>query len=265
MTDPNLENVFDFSGFFYESVVSDMEDSIKAIIVVGSLATKSYLPEVSDIDQITILKDSTTPEAPERVLQHIYDTMESFGRSVNLSTVVYRLSDLKRPRRTDHEYTPETKHLLSIPEELLRIHDHGKVIYGKKEIILELPKPAMEEITDCKKLVRKWDRKIRKTHPEIERMVKNPTVKIAVQSILSNAIWHYYYTTGRTCFNKHQIAHKLKEKVPGYIFQDVVELATKIRMNGFRDISDRNENLLIKGYHNLLQWGKDHPVNAVPI
>lgn len=47
---------------YIEFVTSDMEDSIEAIILVGSLVTKSYVPGSSDIDQITILKDSAPPQ-----------------------------------------------------------------------------------------------------------------------------------------------------------------------------------------------------------
>jgi len=250
---------------YIEFVTSDREDSIEAIILVGSLVTKSYVPGPSDIDQITILKDLAPIEALKRVLQHINQAMEFFDRSVNLSTVIYHHSDLKRPWKTDYEFTRETKHLLTIPEELLRIHDHGEVIYGEKDIIFHLPKPTMKEITAYHNLMRKWNKKIIEAHPEIEKVVKNPTVRIAVQSILSKATWHYYYATGHTCFNKHEIAHRLKKELPGYIFQNEVELATKIRTAEFKGISKKDTDLLISGYHHLFRWCKGHPVNALPI
>jgi len=90
-------------------------------------------------------------------------------------------------------------------------------------------------------------------------------LRIVVQIILSSAIWHYYYATGRTCFNKHQIALCLRSKVPNYRFQEGVELATWIRKSGFEDIFGETLESLNRWCKRFRQWRKAEPVHSVPL
>jgi hypothetical protein len=251
---------------YVESVTADVGGSIEAILLVGSLATGSYVPGPGDIDQITILHSSTSPEIEQKVLQHIDDSMAVFGRAIHFSTVVYRRSDLERPWRNEWDYRRETKHLVCVPEELLRIHDHGQILDGPPFEISQLPKPTREEIITYHERWRRWNQAVVGLQPEIWCPEEGSTpLRIVVQTILSSAIWHYYYATGRTCFNKHQIALCLRNEVPHYRLLEGVELATRIRTSGFEGISGEMLESLHRWYHCLRRWNEAQPVGFVPL
>lgn len=234
---------------YVQSVTADIGDFIEAIILVGSLATGSYVPGPSDIDQITILRDSASEESESKVFEYIEIAKSEFGGNINLAPVVYRSSNLQRPWQSEWDYRRETKHLVCVPEELLRIHDHGQILYGAQFEISQLLKPTMEEMRAYHKRWRIWGSEFAKRHPEFQGLQSPVSPRIAVQIILSRAIFHYYYATGRTCFNKHQIASRLRAEVPGYQFQEGVELATRVRTSGFEDISDET-------LESLNRWSK---------
>lgn len=177
---------------YVQFVTSDIGDSIEAILLVGSLATGSYVPGPSDIDQITILRDCVSEESESRVIECIEATKSKFG---------------------------------------------------------QLLKPTMEEMRAYHKRWRMWGSEFAKRHPEFQGLQSPVSPRIAVQIILSRAIFHYYYATGRTCFNKHQIASRLRAEVPNYQFQEGVELATRVRTSSFENISDET-------LESLNRWSK---------
>lgn len=246
---------------YVEHVLADLGESVSAILLTGSLATDSYIPGPGDIDQITILKDSATEWTENRVLEHISKTMSAFGRAINMATVVYRRHDLERPWMTEWDLQPETKHLVTVPEELLRIHDHAVVMYSHRFSLSALPLPTMDEMLDYARRWRSWNEACLQHHPLPDPM----PVRLMVQTVLSSAIWHYYFATGRTCFNKHEIAGRLRAEVPGYQFQSGLDAATKVRLSAFANTSDDIIETLTDCHRDMMAWSKAHPAGSVPV
>jgi hypothetical protein len=156
--------------------------------------------------------------------------------------------------------------MITIPEELLRMHDHGKVLLGELDIA-DLPWPSREEMIAYRLRWRQWWRQLEAAtpgggHPLVN--VPQISLRISVQCTLSNSMDHYYFATGKTCFSKHQIGVRLRQEVPGYLFADQVELATKVRMGGFVASADE-EAALSEGCKKMLQWIREHAVSAVPV
>lgn len=249
---------------YVQSVTVDIGDSIEAILLVGSLATDSYVPGPSDIDQITILRDTASFESENKVLKYIEVAKSKFSGNINLAPVVYRSSNFQRPWQSEWDYRRETKHLVCVLEELLRIHDHGQILYGEQFDISQLPKPTIEEMMTYHNRWRMWGNEFAKRHPDFPFLRGDVSPRIAVQIILSRAIFHYYYATRRTCFNKHQIASRLRLEVPNYQFQEGVELATWIRTSGFNDISDEILESLNRWCKRFRQWNEIQLVGSVP-
>ena len=250
---------------YVESVTRDVGDSIAAILLIGSLATGSYVAGPGDIDQLTILHDTASDEMVKRVQQHIKDSMEAFGRAVNLATAVYRCSDLGRPWRSDWDLRPETRHLITVPEELLRIHEHGQVIYGTGFEPSQLPTPTMEEMIAYNQRWRCSNQLVLDRHPELRPPEEGFSARIAAQIILSNAAWHYYYATERTCFNKHEVASRLRHEVPGYRFQAAAELALRVRTSGFEHVAPETVESLNRWCKRIRDWAGAYPVGSVPL
>lgn len=246
------------------SMVADLGNSLEGILLAGSLATGSYIPGPGDIDQITILKSSASEKTEKRVIWHIRETREAFNRSINLAPIVYRRSDLKRPWCTDWDFEVDTKHLVTIPEELLRIHDHAQVMYGDPTLPTQLPKPTIEEMIAYHERWKKWGEEAQIRHPEWKPPVGEIPIRIAVQIVLSNAIWHYYFATRCTCFNKHQVAQRLRMEVPNYQFYEGVELATQLRTSGFNATNEIREKLN-EWCMRFQEWKENQPANAVPL
>jgi hypothetical protein len=250
------------------SVTEDIGDYIQAILLVGSLATGSYVPGPGDIDQITILKDEAGDETVARAHKHIEATMAAYNRAVNLASMVYRRFDLERPWPTCWDYKFETRHLVTVPQELMMIHDHGQVLHGEPNSeISQLPKPTRGEMVAYDERRRRWHRELASVYPEMQRSREEALQRprIAVNVVLSNAIWHYYYATGRICFNKHEIASRLRREVPSYRFQEGVELATHIRTSGYRDISDAALGALREWCDRFRHWSDAQPPGSVPL
>jgi hypothetical protein len=250
---------------YADCMVSSLGESLEAVILCGSLATGSYVPGESDIDQITILRREAVPEAEAVVRKCREMAMHARGGGVNLADVVYRPEHLDRPWRTEWDVRPETKHLVTVPEELLRIHDHGQVIYSRGFQISDLPRPTIEEMVLYQARWRNWNAQYQEMHPEFTASVEeHPTPRVAAQSILSRAIWHYYFATGRTCFNKHRVAERLRCDVPRYLFQDAADLATRVRMRASRDVLEDELRALRSWFRAIREWCGAHPVEAVP-
>jgi len=241
-------------------VVADLGESVSAILLVGSLATGSYIPGPGDIDQITILEDSAPERAEVQVLQLINETMSSFDGAINMATVVYRQHDLERPWTTQWNLQPETKHLVTVPEELLRIHDHAQVLYSHLFDLSTLPVPNTDEMLGYMKRWKKWNDAYQRNHPAPDPM----PVRLLVQTILSRAIWDYYFATGRTCFNKHEIAARISREVPEYRFQTGLDAATNVRLSLFECTSDDTKEVLTTCYKDMVKWSRMRPVGSVP-
>ena len=114
-------------------------------MLIGSLATGGYVPGPGDIDQITILRQDAAPGTEDRVRECIDSAAAAYGREVHLAPIVYRRADLERPWPVTWDLRAETRHLVTIPEELLRIHDHGQVVYGGSSSMDTLPAPTPRE------------------------------------------------------------------------------------------------------------------------
>ena len=246
------------------SVTADMGRLIDAVLLVGSLATRSYVPGPGDIDQITILDDRAPRHSEEQVLEHLDAATDAFDRNVWISRVVYRRHDLERPWRTDWDYAMETKHLVCVPEELLRVHDHGQLLYGGSFAIADLPRPTQQDMLDYHERWAAWSARLAcSLPPEHKEGPFSP--RIAVQIILTRAIWHYYYATGNLCFNKHEVGNRLREAVPQYRFLEAVDLATRARTSAFREVSDRTAASLARWATAFRDWERSSPVGAVPV
>jgi len=242
-----------------------LADCTEAVVLCGSLAMGSYVPGESDVDQVTILSDSASPEAEEQARQAARDAMDACRGAVNLADVVYGRGELDRPWCEEWDLQPGTKHRATVPEELLRMHDHGQVEFGEGFDVAALPRPTSREMIAYRKRWRRWNQQHQARHPEFERTLKEElSARIAAQVILSNAVWHYYFATERTCFNKHEIAERLQQEVPDYAFQAGVELATRVRLRAGRGIPESEFQELRGWFDALRQWGTTHAVDTVP-
>ncbi|MDI6740261.1 MAG: hypothetical protein QME74_07845, partial [Candidatus Edwardsbacteria bacterium] len=221
----------------------------------GSLATGSYVPGPGDIDQITIIRDSAPDSAVAMVQQIRQSVIERHERAINIADVVYRRAELDRPWQTVYDLQPETRHHVTVPEELLRISDHGQIVYGNSEYLHSLETPAIQEMAEYHRRWRIWGKEIKQQRQDIAENTCRPTVRLAVQSILSKAQWHYYYyTQGHTCFNKHIIARKIREAIPEYMFLETLDIATEIRLTGNFDPLEAEEKRVLSGYKALFEW-----------
>lgn len=245
---------------YLSCVENRFSDSVEAVILVGSLATGSYVPGPGDIDQITIVRDEAAAEVAGQLSSAIEDAMNAFHRPVHLSPVIYRRSELERPWQSEWDLDSGTKHTVCVPEELLRIHDHGLVLYGSGVSTGVFPMPTREEMIQYHRSWQEWNDACSRKMGGNESL----PLRIEVQIILSNAIWHYYYATGRTCFNKHTIADRLASEVPSYRFQRCVELAAKIRKSGLGDTPEDILMAIKRGCHAIVEWQKTHSPEAIP-
>ena len=82
--------------------------------------------------------------------------------------------------------------------------------------------------------------------------------------ILSQAVRHHFYATGSACFAKNAIAGRLAGEVPGYRFQEGVELASRVRLSGSFEVSPRVAGRLTRGCKRFLEWASNHQPNDVP-
>jgi len=249
---------------YVKSVTNELGDSIEGIILLGSLVYGGYIPGPGDIDQITILKNDAAEEIEQQVLALIKSTMGKYNNAVNIATTIYRKSQLERPWQTEYDCTPESKHLVTVPEELLRIHDHGQVIWGNIDVS-SLPKPTIDEMKEYHLRWRKWNEIFFAQSPEHKKMIESPPLRIAVASIISMAIWHYYYATGKTCFNKHKISGLLKSAVHNYRYLDILETATNVRRAAFQNIADNIQKQIINGFFAMYGWYVQHDIGEIPI
>lgn len=233
---------------------------VMAVLLTGSLATGSYLPG-RDIDQVTILRDDA-PAGVEQAAAAALSASLAGDYVVHVAPIIYRRGQLERPWCTEWDLRAESRHLVTVPEELLRLHDHGQTIFGRLDIAA-LPLPTREEILAYQQRWQEWNRRYQSIHPEYTAVVEDPSVRVAVQILLSNATWHYYYATGHTCFNKHAVGERLRAEVPGYRHLKAVALATAIRRAGFEGTPEEHDALK-QSVADLRAWGRAHAIGDVP-
>jgi len=210
-------------------VRADFAGSVDAVVLTGSLATGGYVAGPGDIDQITILRQDAAPGTEDRLQDCIDSASAAYGRAVHLAPIVYRRAHLERPWPVTWDLRAETRYPATVPEELLRIHDHGQVLYGAPSFVDALPAPTRDEILACHQRLRRWNRDIRRLHPRLDLALRvEIPPRLAVQVILSRATWHHFYATGSACLAKNAIAGRLASEVPGYRFQEGVELASRV-------------------------------------
>ncbi len=250
---------------YIEAVRVDFACSVEAVVLIGSLATGGYVPGPGDIDQITILRRDAATRAPYLLQACIEAVTAAYGGAVHMAPIVHRRSDLERPWPVTWDLRAETRHLVTVPEELLRIHDHGQVLYGAPSCVDDLPVPTREEILACHRRLRRWNRDVNRSHPrhDLANRAEIPP-RLAVQVILSRAIWHHFYATGSACFAKSAIAGRLADEVPDYLFQAGVDLAARLRVSGSFEVSPQVQESLTKWCKRFLEWEANHEPDDVP-
>ena len=189
----------------------------------------------------------------------------AYGGAVHMAPIMHRRSDLERPWAVTWDLRAVTRHLVTVPEELLRIHDHGQVLYGDPSCVDTLPVPTREEILACHRRLRRWNRDVNRLHPQQDLANRSEIPpRLAVQVILSRAIWHHFYATGSACFVKNEIAGRLAAEVPDYLFQEGVDLASRVRVSGSFEVSPEVARTLTTWCKRYQQWGADHEPDDVP-
>ena len=250
---------------YIEAVRVDFSGSVEAVVLIGSLATGGYVPGPGDIDQITILRQDAADSAANGLKACIDAAAAAYGRAVHVAPIVHRRSDLERPWPVTWDLRAETRHLVTVPEELLRIHDHGQILYGDPSCVDALPVPTREEILACHRRLRRWNRESNRLHPQQDLANRSEIPpRLAVQVILSRAIWHHFYATGSACFVKNEIAGRLAGEVPGYLFQTGVDLASRVRVSGSFEVSPNVQDSLTTWCKRFLEWGANHESDDVP-
>ena len=238
---------------------------VEALLLAGSLATGSYVPGPSDVDQITVIHQDAPQGTEDRLLTWIERAMEAYGNEVHLAPVVYRRSNLDRPWLESWDLRRSTRHLITVPEELLRIHDHGRVLHGAPSFVNQLPRPTRGEVLAYHLRWRCWDHEIMRNHPHLDPAIMTDIpIRLAVQVILSRAVWHHYFATGSTCLNKNVIARRLAAEVPGYRFQEGVDLAAQVRRARFSDGSQQVRERLTAWCRRFLDWKSNRRPDEVP-
>lgn len=249
---------------YVNSITSEFSEYICSILLVGSLTNGSYIEGSGrDIDQITIISD----EAPETIrlclLKQIDEIQNSFNNDIPIAKSVYRYSEMQRPFNTNIRPCIEDKYLLEVPTELLRIHESGIVLYGKN-IISQLPISTREEVAFFDKLGFEWNDEVSRTMPPPGIQGELP-IRIIVQIVLTNAFRHYFYSTGKSCSNKHLIADRIKNEINNYRFQDLLNIATEIKMNPAKDFSIEKITELRNSFAEFQYWMRNNPIDAVPL
>ncbi len=125
--------------------------------------------------------------------------------------------------------------------------------------------PTREEILACHRRLRRWSREVNRLHPRQDLANRGEIPpRLAVQVILSRAIWHHFYATGSACFVKNEIAGRIADEIPGYLFQAGVDQATRVRVSGSFEVSPEVARTLTTWGKRYLQWGADHEPDNVP-
>lgn len=250
--------------YYVDSISTEFSDYIEVIILVGSLSNGSYIEGPGrDIDVITVLKDTANKDIRDLILTKIDSIENKFNKDIPISRTVFRLSELKRPLKTDMDLSLENKHLIEVTTELQRIHESGILLYGRN-IIEELPVPSREEIIFFDKLGRHWSELELSKNSRRRNVLAEPPMNILVQIIITSAFRHYYYSTNKSCSNKHEIADRMRQDVGNYRFQRALDIATKYKMNPKKELQQEEYDEMKEEYRELTKWIDTQPVDAVP-
>jgi predicted nucleotidyltransferase len=250
--------------YYVNSVSAEFSDYIEAIILVGSLSNGSYIEGPGrDIDVITVLKDATNKDIRDLIFMEIDNIEDKFNKDIPIARTVYKLSELKRPFKTDMDLSLENKHLIEITTELQRIHESGILLYGRN-IIEELPIPSRDEIIFFDELSKRWSEKELSKNPQMRNVLADPPVNILVQIIITTTFHHYYYATNKSCSNKHEIADRMRKDVGNYRFQRTLDIATKYKMNPKEGLMQKEYDGMKEEYQELMKWKDSQSVDAVP-
>lgn len=265
MHDKSEKRAREILNSFVHDVSIKFEAEIEALILVGSLSNGSYVEGPGrDIDVITVLKDTVNEGIRISILNEIAVTEAKFNNDIPISRTIYRISEMKRPFKRDVNLSLENKHLLEVTTELQRIHESGILIYGR-DIIKELPVPTREEVIFFDKLGRAWSEIELSKNPGIREILNEPPINILVQIIITNAFKHYFYSTNKSCSNKHEIAIRMRQDVPNYRFQRALDIATKYKMNPSEELPLGEYDELKKEYEEFIKWRGLLPVDEVPL
>ncbi len=258
-------------ALFTDRVERDLFREVKAVVIVGSLATGSYIPGPgSDIDQVTILHDDAPTDTTGRVEDILKDIEQGSASGIPFARSIYHISDLLRPFNRDFPLTRENKKYLEVPVELLRIHESGKLVWGDSTVLASLPVPTREEVREFDELSRQFNRLLRKErsgNSPAKRMRGLPA-RISGQVLLTNAFRHYYYATGESCSNKLRIYERMRARVPGYLYLAGLELATRMKRSmadNAQALTNTELNALLAEAESLIEWQEQHAVHEVPL
>lgn len=212
----------------------DLAKHLLSVILVGSLSDGSYTGNSgSDIDLIHILKD----EAPSCARGLIRDAIERTEilteNDLPIARCVYRLGELKRPfYKYDFDLCMENKDLIELPIEILRIKDSGTTLWGK-DIIPLIDTPSREDIIRSREMSIAWGESEKQHSPQLYQrriqIIENPPTRIIIQSIITAAMLDYYFCTGLSCSSKREVGKRMRKDVPGYVFQDILDLCISFR------------------------------------
>jgi len=263
--DRSEKRAVEILNHYVNTVSKEFNEYIEAIMLVGSLSNGSYIEGPGrDVDVITVIKDTTQNDISKLILAKIDEINSFFNYDVPISKTVYKLNELKRPFKTEIDFLLENKHLIEVTTELFRIHESGILLYGSN-IINELPVPIREEVIYFNRLSRHFTMEELSKNPQISTILDNPPMNILVQIIITNAFKHYYYSTNKSCSNKHEIANKMKHEVRNYRFQNALDLATKYKINPYNELSKLELDELKREYFELKAWIDTEPVDSVPL
>ena len=254
---------------YVAALTTRIPSEVQAIVLVGSLAAGSYVAGPgADVDQITVLSD----DCPTGTFPLVLDTLAAVERELDstipLARSVYLRRDLERPFRMDFDLVLENKRLMEVPVELLRMHEHGQLIWGDRHMIARLPIPTREEVIAFDQLGREWSRTLRATDSKWARPLRDMPVRISAQVLLANAFRHYYYATGRSCSSKLEIARRMRQDVPGYLFQAALEEATDLKYRlGDPEyvLAPHRVEYLTAQAELVREWWEQRPVHEIPL
>jgi predicted nucleotidyltransferase len=251
---------------YVETVISTESKHIIAICLVGSLSNGSFVPSPgSDIDQITIVKENTPKRVYRLLHKYLNDIEESNDKVFRFARTIFSIRQLNRPFKMNFELNKENMHLLEVTTELQRLHESGVILYGDENIITKLPIPTREEIIEFHKLSRRFSEKMQEKYPNEIKPLSELPVRISVQVLLTSAFKHYYYATGKSCSNKFKIASLIKEEIDEYLFQEGLDLATKLKKDPKQKLTPEETVVVRSSAEQLKEWSKNNPVDAVPL
>nr|HML48783.1 hypothetical protein [Clostridia bacterium] len=184
-----------------------------------------------------------------------------------ISKCVYFLGDLSRPYRKDFEFSRENMDYLELPVEVLRMKDSGVTVYGR-EIVRQIEPPTREDILDMLRRSAQWDELLKAQNPkwvaERERMLAEPTLRMIAQCVLTGAMLDLYLATGSSCSSKKDIAMRMKDCVPRYRFQDLLDLAAQWRYQP-ETLTRADQSAMRTAFQSWRSVRTDNPIGFVPL